>query len=326
MLPTIVVLPILYTICSASLFIKRQHSADFTAIEDSDYHHCPNALEIENIKKDEFLDLEFLDGLCKNVAGVIRMRVSGNFYGVAEALFNKLPRLEEFQGNDMTNLTELNLATWNLRQIDFSRNNIEKVTIEFMDELVYLNLSRNKLSDENIVMTSMRPSLSLKLRTLDLSYNALTRIDTLYPFWNLRKFILNDNRIAFIKPGILQKYPNLVTLNLARNKLYDLPIGMFTGLIHLVNLDLSHNRLNDTKIRIINSLRSLEFLDMIGNNIKDFNYDDLDHHLEVLRINDNHIYIHGKKVDLSTKEAQKQKMVLLQWYHHNTFNYHEKYL
>lgn len=282
-----------------------KHNFEFTAIGEKDYHHCPQALEIESTKTDQFLDIEYLDSLCKNVVGVVRMRVTGNFYGIAEALFNKLPRLEDFQGNDMENLTELTIGTWNLKYLDISRNNLEKVSIEFMDELLNLNLSRNQLTDDTIMMTSMRPPLSLKMRILDLSYNQLTKLDTLYPFWNLKKFILNDNQITHIKPGILQRYPNLVTLNIARNKLMVLPNGMFTGLIHLVNLDLSYNKLSEAKIKIINSLRSLEFLDLIGNEITEFDYEELDHHLEILRVNDDHTYIHGKKVGIKKKEDKK---------------------
>ncbi|XP_045466000.1 leucine-rich repeats and immunoglobulin-like domains protein 3 [Harmonia axyridis] len=291
---------IVFTFCMTTS--GRKHNFEFTAIGEKDYQYCPSALEVENTKTEEFLDIEYLDGLCKNVVSVARMKVSGNFHGVAEALFNKLPRLEDFQGNDMENLTDITIGTWNLKSLDFSRNNLEKVTIEFMDELMNLNLSHNLLTDDSIMMTSMRPPLSLKMRVLDLSYNKLTKLDTLYPFWNLKKFILNDNQITSIKPGILQRYPNLVTLNLARNKILNLPNGMFTGLIHLVNLDLSYNQLTNANIKIINSLRSLEFLDMIGNDITVFDYDDLDHHLEILRINEYHTYIHGKRVNIKNKE------------------------
>ncbi|XP_044764547.1 protein artichoke-like [Coccinella septempunctata] len=302
--PTILHITTLMVATIATDSFGKRHDFEFTAIGERDYHHCPTALEIENTKTDEFLDIEYLDGLCKNVVGVLRMRVSGNFYGIAESLFNKLPRLEDFQGNDMVNLTDVTIGTWNLKFLDLSRNNLEKVSIEFMDELMSLNLSRNQLTDDNVMMTSMRPPLSLKLRLLDLSNNKLTKLDTLYPFWNLKKFILNDNQITNIKPGILQRYPNLVTLNLSRNKLLNLPDGMFTGLIHLVNLDLSYNQLSDAKTKIINSLRSLEFLDMIGNDITEFEYEELDHHLEVLRINEQHTYIHGKRVAIN-KEPKK---------------------
>ncbi|KAL3271639.1 hypothetical protein HHI36_022113 [Cryptolaemus montrouzieri] len=284
--------------------MKKPHNQDFTPISDVVYENCPTVLEIYSTKEiAEIFDMAFLNGLCKNVLWILRMKISGNFNGIGEGLFTKLSYLEHFQGNGMKDLTELSIDTSNLKHLDLSSNNLETIDFQFMEELVHLNLSRNNLEIQNIYMSTTSQPLNLQLRSLDLSYNKLTKIDFFLSFWNLRTLYLNNNQIERIKPGILQKYPNLIVLNLAVNKLHELESGMFIGLTQLVSLDISFNKLNDINVQIINSLGALENLNLEGNRIDNFKYNELEHDIEVLKIDDNNTYLHGKKSENSSKRS-----------------------
>ncbi|XP_045466001.1 leucine-rich repeat-containing protein 15-like [Harmonia axyridis] len=300
--PVILLLPIVYaTFTSPTIYVKKSHEIDFTDILELEYENCPTVIEIHNLKENsEIFDLAFMEGLCKNVVNMLRIKISGNFQGIGEGLFNHLLKLENFQATDMDSLTELSISSSNLKHLDFSRNHLEKIDIEFKDDLVHLNLSRNFLEVQNIYMNTMSHPLNLQLRTLDLSYNRLTKIDFFLSFWNLRNLLLNNNRIEHINPGILQKYPNLVVLNLAHNKIHELESGIFIGLSELVNLDLSYNSLNDISVQIINTLKALEELNLEGNIIDNFKYSELEHNMEILKINENDTYLHGKKIDNDT--------------------------
>lgn len=292
-------LPVVYATFSApTIYVKRTQESEFKPVSEIEFENCPTVFEIHNLKENtDIFDIAFLEGLCKNIINILRIKISGNFQGIGEGLFDHLMKLENFQATDMDGLSELSISSSNLKHLDFSKNHLEKVDIEFRDDLVHLNLSRNFLEVQNVYMNTMSHPLSLQLRTLDLSYNRLTKIDFFLSFWNLRNLFLNDNKIEHIKPGILQKYPNLVVLNLAKNKIHELENGVFIGLTQLVNLDISRNNLNDINVQIINSLRALEELNLEGNIIDNFKYNELEHDMEILKINENDTYLHGKKIE-----------------------------
>ncbi|XP_030648748.1 oligodendrocyte-myelin glycoprotein [Chanos chanos] len=143
------------------------------------------------------------------------------------------------------------------REVDCSWRGLRQLPDSLQHNIHFLNLSHNRLVD-----LDHRLSPYTHLRTLDISYNRLSRMpaslpralweirasgnrlrlleknDTAYQ-WNLRTLDLSANkleRVVFINNTL----PSLRALNLSHNRFWTVPTNMPQ---HLEEVDLSHNTL-----------------------------------------------------------------------------------
>ena len=126
-------------------------------------------------------------------------------------------------------------------------------------ELTSLDLSENSIAHINLSAVSLVP----KLRSLNLSHNALDCLANLSNLCDLEELNLSNNRMQQL-PDVHTKLGNVKTIHLAQNKLRRLDgLSKVYGLVHL---DVRSNRISDLEtIRCVTSLPCLEGLILTGN-------------------------------------------------------------
>lgn len=90
--------------------------------------------------------------------------------------------------------------------------------------------------------------------SLDLSGLQLTSVDgilNIEGFRNLRILNLANNKLSQLPASIISQLTQLRTLNLSNNQLTNLPTTAFTNLVHLGLLDISKNQLPYENIKEI---------------------------------------------------------------------------
>lgn len=148
----------------------------------------------------------------------------------------------------------------------------------------FINLKVLDVSNNSIVQ--LEPSMFARLkslRTLNLAYNLIATIDSDNVFTeleNLRELYLQGNQLVSInassetglsyyekKPYLFKKLDQLIVLNLARNRINDLPRHIFNDLKQLKTLDLSYNNLILIPFQLFQELKNLEYLNLSNNKV-----------------------------------------------------------
>lgn len=185
------------------------------------------------------------------------------------------------------------LALPYLEQLDLSSNQLDLISecaFEKLTRLEGLNLSRNLLSN-NLASSSKALQSVSKLRTLDLSVNALGDdaaerflrnkpfLDQLWMTGNvltrlsqnlfneskrLRYVALDNNMISVIEQGTFEPLSKLETINLAKN---NLPFICDFKLNHVKYLNLSQNSIEFFVTHEDNKFYRLEILDLSHNKL-----------------------------------------------------------
>jgi len=150
----------------------------------------------------------------------------------------------------------------NLRILNASKNNIEKIEFDFnnFNSLVHLDLSKNKL-------TSLPASISnaKTLEYIDLSFNNFDNIPKeLFSLPLLRVLLISHNQIHAI-PSDIGKLSGLENFDIGYNKVENLPPELFT-LYQLDSLNLKFNAIKSLS-EDIGNLKNLLFLDISVNSI-----------------------------------------------------------
>uniref|UniRef100_A0A1A8IRM9 Oligodendrocyte myelin glycoprotein n=1 Tax=Nothobranchius kuhntae TaxID=321403 RepID=A0A1A8IRM9_NOTKU len=167
-----------------------------------------------------FLNLSFnsLQGLDSQLSHYAHLRTLDLSYNLLETLPPALPRsLWEIlaAGNHLRSLDKKDTAFhWNLKLLDLSYNELEKV--------VFIN---NTL---------------LSLRSLNLSYNRFWTVPTNMPH-NLECIDLSHNNLVQILPGSLDRLPRLAKFYLHANRFPWLSDGVFNKLTGLEVITLADN-------------------------------------------------------------------------------------
>lgn len=169
----------------------------------------------------------------------------------------------------------------NLKDLDLSYNQLDKLNLSKNVNLENLNISHNKFTELNINELT-------KLKKIDFSYNSFTNI---YLGYNesLKEVILNNNKLS--------------TLNLSKNKaleVVNISHNNFTSLntsnnIFIRNLNISHNNFKSYEFKHLIDLQELN----IDNN--DFTLFDLSSNVKLKKIeaSNNHL----KEIDLTNLEG-----------------------
>ena len=152
-----------------------------------------------------------------------------------------------------------------------------------------LDLSRNDIY-------SIPPNAfsQIRVKTIDLSRNAITGIsprgfDDVAE--SLQSLILYNAAIKVLHWAVFQKTRELLTLDLARNVMFDIPLGLFEQLRQLETLNLAWNRIHRLKFGVFRHLYNLRRLNLMGNLIVTIDanvFNDLNS-LTALKLNSNRL-------------------------------------
>ncbi|CAG5106181.1 Similar to lgr4: Leucine-rich repeat-containing G-protein coupled receptor 4 (Danio rerio) [Cotesia congregata] len=111
-------------------------------------------------------------------------------------------------------------------------------SLENLSELIYLDMSENKISEINNALNNL-----VQLKTLILENNQLIDIPNISNLKNLEYFSVSNNNLTSLKRYNFDNLLNLKILKLSHNGLTEIIPGTFNKLVSLEVLDLSSNKL-----------------------------------------------------------------------------------
>lgn len=155
-----------------------------------------------------------------------------------------------------------------LKEIHLQNNSLYSLArglFHRLEQLLVLDLSGNQLTSNHVdngTFTGL-----IRLIVLNLSHNALTRIDsrTFKDLYFLQILDLRNNSIGFIEDNAFLPLYNLHTLNLAENRLNTIGPYLFNGLFVLSKLTLNNNLIVTMDSRTFENCSALKELDLSSN-------------------------------------------------------------
>ncbi|TPP65358.1 hypothetical protein FGIG_01840 [Fasciola gigantica] len=162
--------------------------------------------------------------------------------------------LSELNSYQLRRMFFQNHGSLRLERLTVQQTNVKRISPGFLDQLqatrlIDLEIRRNvQLTSEALGVGWLASAPGLRL--LDLSRNGLTSVDlarwgfAFTPISQLLTLNLAGNRIAHLRPQSFARVPNLVSLDLSENVLTYLPLTVFEGLRNLTILNLQGNRLS----------------------------------------------------------------------------------
>lgn len=138
-----------------------------------------------------------------------------------------------------------------------------------LEQLLILDLSQNQLTSHHIDNGTFAGLI--RLIVLNLSHNALTRIDskTFKELYFLQILNLRNNSIGYIDDNAFLPLYNLHTLNLAENRLHTLSDKLFNGLQVLSKLTLNNNLISIVEPNVFKNCSDLKELDLGSNQLQE---------------------------------------------------------
>ncbi|XP_043539493.1 slit homolog 3 protein-like isoform X2 [Chiloscyllium plagiosum] len=155
-----------------------------------------------------------------------------------------------------------------------SCNNLTTVALSSFE--IFSNLSDLDLSNNMIQHFDL--DLPLPVVKLDLSANSLTRIPDFSNLRNLRKLILDHNKIQALPEGAFDDLVSLEELSLSGNAIRVIPENIFDPLESLKYLTLSANNIENLPSNSLHNLKSLTTLDVSDNQLRTIPPDFLEGH------------------------------------------------
>lgn len=159
-----------------------------------------------------------------------------------------------------------------LREIHLQNNELFQLPRSLfhrLEQLLILDLSRNQLTSHHVDNGTFAGLIRLII--LNLSHNALTRIDTttFKELYFLQILDLRNNSIGYIDDNAFEPLYNLHTLNLAENRLHTLSDRLFNGLKVLSKLTLNNNLISIVEPKVFINCSDLKELDLSSNQLTD---------------------------------------------------------
>ncbi|KAL7020472.1 hypothetical protein ACKWTF_011553 [Chironomus riparius] len=159
-----------------------------------------------------------------------------------------------------------------LREIHLQGNEIFQLPRSLfhrLEQLLILDLSENQLTSHHVDNGTFAGLIRLII--LNLSHNALTRIDsrTFKELYFLQILNLRNNSIGYVEDNAFAPLYNLHTLNLAENRLHTLGDNIFNGLKVLSKLTLNNNLISIVEPKVFSNCSDLKELDLSSNQLTD---------------------------------------------------------
>ncbi|XP_018323682.1 toll-like receptor Tollo [Agrilus planipennis] len=159
----------------------------------------------------------------------------------------------------------------NLRILDLSRNNIDRLSANQLSGLT--RLQKLYLQGNGLVHLADRAFEGLVgLYIIKLSDNRLVSLppELFSDTRDIKELYLQNNSINVLAPGLFSELQQLLVLDLSRNELTAdwINAATFTGLVRLVVLDISHNRITKLEQSVFRDLYSLQILRLNDNFIE----------------------------------------------------------
>lgn len=160
----------------------------------------------------------------------------------------------------------------NLMRLDLSENNMWSVPVGVfcsLRNLIYLNLTRNRLHDVNNLYMSSKRKCATQLKTLDLSLNNLENLpfSVFSGLHNLTELSIQNNRVSFIADSAFEGLTALAIVRLNGNGLHSLPPDLFNETKLLREIYLQNNSINVLAPEIFSGLNQLLILDLSANQL-----------------------------------------------------------
>lgn len=167
---------------------------------------------------------------------------------------------------------EMFQSSRDIKQIYLNNNSLSVLApglLEGLDQLQILDLSVNELTSEWVNRDTF--SGLVRLIVLNLSYNRITKIDTLLfqDLNNLQFLSLEHNNIARVADGAFTNLKNLHSLSLAHNNIIEVDSGHFSNLYVLNQLFLDGNRITKVDLRSFENITKLHDLGLSGNQLSE---------------------------------------------------------
>ncbi|XP_050445697.1 toll-like receptor Tollo [Cataglyphis hispanica] len=238
---------------------------------------CAILLEVLDISNNDLSAL--LDGALSSLHSLSVLKVQEN--AIAAVGDHALAGLESLRVLNMSSNRlvalppELFAETKELRELILSNNSLAVLAPELLDSLEQLHdldLSSNELTSHWVKRGTF--SRLIRLANLDLSFNALTRIDA-YVFkhlTNLQILKLEHNNIDTLLDGCFASLVNLHTLTLSHNKIVRFEPAHTIGPSALQQLFLDSNRLRGLHRHVFANLTDLQDLSLSGNALAEVPY------------------------------------------------------
>lgn len=176
--------------------------------------------------------------------------------------FNHLEQLPDGMFSNARELREIHLQGNELFQLPHS-------LFHRLEQLLVLDLSENQLTSQHVDNGTFAGLIRLII--LNLSHNALTRIDarTFKELYFLQILNLRNNSIGYIEESSFAPLYNLHTLNLAENRLHTLSDSIFNGLKVLSKLTLNNNLISIVEMGVFSNCTDLKELDLSSNQLQE---------------------------------------------------------
>lgn len=170
--------------------------------------------------------------------------------------------------------------------IDLSNTFLDELQLQSVDLLLVqgsklkrctISGSVIKLNAANNALKAITIQDKLAVRELELHGNLFETLDDIVGMLNLQKLDISKNQLTTLKTSHSPLYlplPNLISLNLASNRLQNLTVENFMFLLKLKSLDLAFNHLIRLDASIFQALINLEKFYIEGNRLFEFNYPD----------------------------------------------------
>ncbi|KAL7648279.1 UNVERIFIED_CONTAM: hypothetical protein RMT77_000185 [Armadillidium vulgare] len=201
--------PSVRTIRLSHNLISGISSTDLTKLSNLRHADLSNNF-IRGISKDAFIGLNELE-----VLDLSNNEISSIPHGIFDT--NKVLELLRLDGNKLNDINGLFASLPKLLWLNVSDNEISWFDYALIPEkLLYLDLRNNKIE---VVGNYFNIEDKLRLRTLDISHNIITRIGPSSIPNSVELLFLNSNRISNIAPGTFAEKRNLSMVDLYDNLL-----------------------------------------------------------------------------------------------------------
>lgn len=229
----------------------------------------------------------------------ITIKDAHNFIGA-----NKVSYLLDFS-NSITNLSTLPRVYWESHSIYLSNNNLKKLeesgsyfshnyiidfsncSLEYINPIVFqrmANINTLNLSHNVLNLLSRRYFYQSTILSLDLSYNLIESINSVFDESSIKNLNLSYNKIKEVNSNSFQNVKTLISLDLSGNQNIELKTGGFRTCHNLNNLNVASCNMSTLIPDALKGLNSLKVLNFSCNSFQTLHSDTFKHLTQIEQI------------------------------------------